>query len=148
MRLRFPRGRMALEPVPGARRPLFGGRIEAAVWARGTRARARCRWEAGVGAGLSLWSAWGSPGPGAAWAGGEPGFPEAVLVLGDQGGLPRDAGSWPLTRATGLQTACLLRSALLSLGTVGSGPCGRQSGDAAFVNPPYPNWRETCYWPG
>ncbi|OWK11739.1 MBD3 [Cervus elaphus hippelaphus] len=49
---------------------------------------------------------------------------------------------------TGLQTACLLRSALLSLGTVGSGPCGRQTGNAAFVNPPYPNWRETCPWPG
>lgn len=55
----------------------------------------------------------------------------------------------PLPGLLGSRAACLLRSALLSFGTVGSGPCCRQTRDTAFVNPPpYPNWTETCPWPG
>lgn len=147
--LRSPRCRMVLGPAPGWRRPLFGGRGEAAGWARGTPARARCRWEAGVGAGLSLWYSWGAPGAARSLGRvGIPGFREQGSLWGTREGCLEIQVSGPFTGWPGPGAACLLRAAPPpSLGTVGSGLSNRQTGDAAFVSFPHPNWREGCPWP-
>lgn len=137
-------------------RPRVGGGLCSAAAAKrpagqgaprhGPDAAGRRGWGLGCPFGILVGRSWGRAQSG---SGGDPGFQGAGFPLGDQGGLPRDTGFWALHRvAWSWSCVSFIRAAPPpSLGTVGSGLSNRQTGDAAFVSFPHPNWREGCPWP-